>query len=73
MDEKKSFAPVVLKCRSCGSPLAYDIYHQNYGCSFCGAQSKVEEVIGERRGWVREQSVKNEAAALHSKKEFYSC
>lgn len=50
--------PIVIRCKSCGAPLRFDIVKQNYHCLSCGAEMEKAEVAQVQQAWQSSQQMK---------------
>jgi ribosomal protein S27E len=49
--DQNSHNPLRIYCKNCGAPVAFDIVHQTYRCSYCGTDNSIEEVRKEQQTW----------------------
>lgn len=49
--EKQRKNPALVYCTGCGAPVEFDILHQNYHCSSCGAGMAIDKPLQEKRSW----------------------
>lgn len=65
--------PVLVYCSGCGSPTDFDVVHQNYHCTYCGARMAITEPLQAKRSWreARQQEFRRQLETL--RKEVYTC
>ena len=65
--------PIVIRCKSCGAPLRFDIVKQNYHCLSCGAEMEKAEVAQVQQAWQSSQQMKVSSQASVAGEVFYTC
>lgn len=50
-EKKKRKNPALVYCTGCGAPAEFDVVHQNYHCSYCGADMAINTPVQEKKAW----------------------